>query len=333
MRIRILDCEEGYPQYLEEILETWGVLFKERVRVSDLKADHLDAASVWLVPAGNVPVEATALLQAYVKRGGVVITLLPQGELARLAGLEFQGARETHLRLRVTGLRAGGLAGESLPIVGKCYRYQPEPDVSALAYIFDPERMDGVAGEHEGITLRHCGEGKVLALAFDLPRAVWMLRQGDPARTGYIPPRDEFRFRHEKPSDMACDIGPRDSGWLPFADLLARLLVDLLQWISPAPLPLLWHLPDKAKAIMLYSGDEDAAALSAVDEELKRVSEGQGRMNLYIIPTNTHSTLEEVRRYREHHDVGPHPDLTAVRFAHPDVRAEEYRRNAGQKRS
>ncbi len=34
-----------------------------------------------------------------------------------------------------------------------------------------------------------------------------------------------------------------------------------------------------------------------------------GRMNLYIIPIRTNSTVADVDRYRRHHDVGPHPDI------------------------
>jgi len=332
MKIKILDHGKGYPLYVEEILRTWGVTHRQRIEATSLEAANIDSAPVWIIPAGMETLDETVVtaFDTYVERGGILITFLPQGVLATLAGLEFEGIRESHLRLRVTGFRASGLAGESLPLIGTSYRYRLAAPLEELAYIYDPQKLDGVTGEHAGITCRHVGKGKVLAIAFDLPQAVWMLRQGEPARAGYIPPIQDRSFSHEKPSNLACDIGPRDSGWMPFADLLARLLVDLLQWVCPAPLPLLWHLPGKARAIMLYSGDEDTAPVEATQQELESVSKWGGRMNLYIIPNATYTTPEEVRRYQEHHDVGPHPDLGAVKFDRPEARAEEYRRQIEQ---
>jgi hypothetical protein len=108
---------------------------------------------------------------------------------------------------------------------------------------------------------------------------------------------------------MAVELGSCDAGWIPYADLLARLLVDTVRAHIPAPVPLLSHLPGPAPGMLLYSGDEDGAQVAWNKEELDYVSKAGGRMNLYLIPIRTESTRADVHQYEAHHDVGPHPDL------------------------
>jgi hypothetical protein len=105
------------------------------------------------------------------------------------------------------------------------------------------------------------------------------------------------------------DLGPRAEGWIPFADLLARLLAEVVRRALPGPAPLLWHLPEGAPGLVVYSGDEDQAEVAWNDAEFAAVRAGGGRMNLYLIPERTQSTAADLARYRQHHDLGPHPDL------------------------
>jgi hypothetical protein len=125
---------------------------------------------------------------------------------------------------------------------------------------------------------------------------------------------------------MAAEIGPHGAIWIPFADLLTRLLVDIVRERLPAPCPLLSHLPGLAPGILLYSGDEDGAEIAWNDEELDYVTEAGGRMNLYLIPIRTKSTSADVQRYTVHHDVGPHPDLRPWDGQPVDERLAEFER-------
>jgi hypothetical protein len=125
---------------------------------------------------------------------------------------------------------------------------------------------------------------------------------------------------------MAVEIGSHEAGWVPFADLLTRLFVDVVRKWLPAPVPLLSHLPGTAPGILLYSGDEDGAVVAWNDEELCYVTQAGGRMNLYLIPIRTESTSADVRRYAAHHDVGPHPDLRPWDGQPVDERLGEFER-------
>ena len=311
MRVVICSSPPDLSAYLVEMLKTWGLALYEVAKPDVLPdLDPVDAPVV-ICPASEI--QPTNLIRglhgealiAYARRGGTVICFLPEGTLATAAGLENKGEKEVPLRLRVTAYPAAGWAGELLPIVGHAQTVQHASGVQVLAYLSHPGRYEG---ESVGIAEARVGQGRIVAFAFDLALCVLMLRQGDPNRAEVLPPGDPCA----RPSHLAADIGPSDSGWIPFADLLSRLLVDLVRRYLRAPTPLLSHLPGAAAGILLYSGDEDGAQVAWNDEELDYVATAGGRMNLYLIPIGTNSEKGDVARYRLQHDVGPHPNLRAL---------------------
>lgn len=319
MKVAILNSQPSLSLYLGEILKTWGLALFEYVEERALAGLTPEDWPVVLCPAAARSANLEEQLVAYAERGGHVICCLPSGELARAAGLERVGEKEGPLRLRVTGFPAAGLTGELLPVVGRAATYQHADDVDVLAFLSHPGRYEG---ESVGIARASVGRGNITAFAFDLARCVFMLRQGDPARADFVPEGDGCA----RPSHMACDIGPNDSGWVPYADLLSRLLVDLVREAWPGPAPMLWHLPGQAQGMLLYSGDEDGAQVAWNEEEFAYLTNAGARMNLYIIPTGTKSTKADVDRYRESHDIGPHPNLRPL-DGHPlDERLAELER-------
>jgi len=315
MRVAVLASASDLSGYVAEILKTWGLALYDLVEAGAARDVDPAATPVVVVPAGKGggdSSERDESLIAYARQGGTVVSFEPRGRLAEAAGLEWEGEREVPLRLRVTDFPAAGLGGELLPIVGRAAGYvvrgdgSPAPLVPRpLAYLSHPGRF---AGETVGIAETCVGCGRIIVFAFDLPLCVLMLRQGDPARSEVIPSPD----RCARPSHLAADFDAGDAAWIPFADLLARLLVDIVRAHLPAPVPLFSHLPARAAGILLYSGDEDGAQVAWNDEELSYVAAACGRMNLYIIPVNTNSTRADVERYRSRHDVGPHPDLRGL---------------------
>jgi hypothetical protein len=189
-----------------------------------------------------------------------------------------------------------------------------------LAYLYHPDKFEG---ETVGAIETPLEKGRIVAFAFDLPRCVLTLRQGDPGQI------EQVVGGCVRASTIGVDLGPADGGLVPFADLLARWLVDLARRYVPAPLPILWHLPGDAPAIVLYSGDEDGAEISWVEEEFREVTAAGGRMNLYIIPIRTHSTSGDVERYLQTHDIGPHPDLRPLDGRPVSERVAEFERQIG----
>ncbi len=301
MRIGILTHPSDLSDYVAEVFKTWGLAHFDLVRQD--RVEELDPAStpVLVCPASEQNAEANESLIGFARRGGTLIAFLPTGALAEAAGLVYAGPKSTPQRLRISAYPAAGLSGEDLPVVGEAGAYGVQTEAGlGLAYLYHPDTFEG---ETVGAIETPVGEGRVVAFAFDLPRCVLTLRQGDPDQT------ERAVGGNVRADSIGVDLGPADSGLLPFADLLARWLVDLVCRFVPAPVPMLWHLPGEASAIVLYSGDEDGAEVSWVEEEFGEVTAAGARMSLYIIPIHTHSTAGDVQRYRQDHDVGPHPNL------------------------
>jgi len=322
MYIAVVSSPPDLSAYVLEMLKTWGLAMGRAVAPEAVSGlDPADAPVVICPVSEEVRVCEEALV-AYARRGGTVVSFLPDGALAEAAGLGREGPKETPLRLRVAAGPVAGLAGESLPVVGRAEAFRTSPGVRGLAYLYHPGRY---AGEGVGVTETEVGQGRVVAFAFDLALCVLMLRQGDPGRREFVPAGDGCA----RPSHMAAEIGPADAGWVPFADLLSRMLVDLVRRRVGAPTPLLSHLPGAAPGVLLYSGDEDFAEVAWNDDELDCVARAGGRMSLYLIPTRTKSTPEDVRRYASRHDVGPHPDLRPLDGRPVTERIAEFERQIG----
>ena len=304
MKIGILTHPPDLSDYVAEIFKTWGLAAFDRIGEEQVEALDPETTPVLVCPAAERDDRTNEDLIGYARRGGAVVTFLPGGILADAAGLACEGAKAAPLRLRPVRYPPGGVSGEDFPVVGAAGHYIRQSDAGVgIAYLYHP---DAYEGESVGIFETPYGKGRILAFAFDLPACVFTLRQGDPCQI------ERAVGGNVRADSIGIDLGPADSGLLPFADLLARWLVELVSRFVPAPVPLLWHLPGEATAIVLYSGDEDGADLSATAQEFREVTAAGARMNLYIIPIGTDSTAADVQRYLKDHDVGPHPNLRSM---------------------
>ncbi len=321
MKVAILADPPDLSSYGLEVFRTWGLAACALVGPDEVRELDVTGSPVLVCPSSSPGDDAgtTAHVVEYARRGGTVVCLVPRGDLARATGLDPRGSAEGFLRLRLTGPPAAGLAGEIVPLPGPIGVYGSAPGATVEAWI--SVSGDGSA-EVPALVRTGVGSGWMVAFCFDLLGCVLRLRQGDPNRAEAIPPGDTCG----RPSHLAVDLGPHEAGWVPYADLLGRLLVDISHRALGAPVPLLWHLPDAAPGIILFSGDEDNAEISWNDEELDSVASAGGRMSLYVIPTRTRSTRSDILRYAAHHDVGPHPDLRPLDGEPLTARLEELER-------
>lgn len=302
MHTTLIRHAAGLSSYIAEMFAAWGWLaFDEQSLADALKSS---AGRTLVLPAMPLTDDEVSDLLQYVAAGGRAIVCQPDQRLLDPAKLTYVGQRVGPTRLRVVQPPAFGLAGETLPIVGSAMRFKPAKDFvgSVHSFLTLPSTF---ADESAGIVDIPMGKGRLILAAFDWPRVVMTLRQGDPARAEYIPAPDVA----VRASWLAADLGGDDIGWIPFADLLSKLLIDLVAEASPAPMPTLHHMPEAAKCIVLYSGDEDVAPVDNSDDEFAAVTEAGGRMNLYIIPGHTKCTPDDTKRWAANHDLGPHPDL------------------------
>jgi hypothetical protein len=217
------------------------------------------------------------------------------------------------------------LAGESLP-VPTAVAYRTDDPSACLGWLYDPNLPYGLDGEIPGISQCSVGRGKIIAFAFDLPHCVMMLRQGDPALSNRRLDHPMPTRRMCKPTILALSFDRRGIEWIPFADLLGRILLEILVRQIGAPVPLISTMPTGARGMALVSGDEDNAPIANINQEMSDWSAHQVRMNLYMIPELTNSTQSDVEHYRRHHDLGAHPDLVPFVDDPTATRVAEYER-------
>lgn len=344
MQIGLLSDQPGLSGYVGEILSMWGVLHVTRLETGQLRGLDPVEVPVVVLPAGaDKEIAVAEGTLDFMQRGGAVLACLPGSMLTQAVGIGVEGEREGPQRLRLTRAPMAGLAGESLVVVGPSQKWSlpeaesypaspstaPTVDAGEVAVLY-PAGLDAgglnAGGEAPGIVRRRIGQGRLLALAFDLPLAVLMLRQGDPQKTESTGRADG----PARPSHLACDAGPQEPDAIPYADLLGRLLAELVTELFPSPMPHLWHLPAGAPGIVVYSGDEDGAQVEWNQQQFEEMTSAGGRMNLYMIPGNTHSTSADVAAYREDHDVGPHPNIRALDGEPVSARVDEMVRQIRQ---
>lgn len=318
MKIALLHAPACFGDYAAEICETWGLTCYQLIQEQDLASLSPTDIPALLLPAGHYDRASCEAIITYVNTGGALVCLCPQSELSDPMGFTYVEDKTGHHRLRITCPPAAGIAGTALPVVGKVKIYEPRDDAQIRAWL---SLLNTYEKNTPAIMSRQMGKGQVICFSFDLLASVCQLRQGDPHLAEIIPPGDSCA----RPGHLASDLGGADSGWVPFADLQARLLVDTLIACLPAPVPLISHLPANANAIILYSGDEDAATRAETEKQFTDLTAENVRMNLYLIPDGSASTREDAHQDGEHHDIGVHPDLLHLSGASIQDRVDEYR--------
>lgn len=319
MRVGVLSRSTGDEAYLVEILKTWGVCALEIIRPNQISMTRAKAVPVMVWPEGpweNAVVEAGL---SYIRSGGHVVTFRPKGEFAAAAKISHVGESGGAWRLCVSDLPYTGFAGEEAPLPVPVTEYDIIGDATVHAHLNNPGTYTTV---RPGLLRADCGKGGITIFAFDVASCVRQLRQGDPARSDFVPSGDVCC----RASHLACDLGEHDAGWAPFADLIARVLVESVIAEFRGPYPLLHHLPGDATGLLLYSGDEDGYPKIHNDVEMEAVQSAGGRMNLYIFPEQTDLTPADVGSHSVHHDIGPHPNIRPLGMAPVSERVAEMER-------
>jgi len=309
MPIGIADYTPGFSAYLQQLLEAWGLSWTERITFGSNGDTDLQQHPLVVCPAMPMSSAQSDQLDRYVHAGGTAICLAPDAKLLKRAGFDPGAPRTGPLRLRVHGLRVQGLRGAPLPIAGGALNCTRPDNAQTLAALYVPDRFEGEDHESPGIVRVRHGDGQWVMVLFDLPRSVMLIRQGDPALADFQFDNPSITRRSCKPTNLAMGVGPFDAGAVPYADLLARTLVDLIIDCLDHPMPTLATTPTGTNGVVLLSGDEDNASLDANAEEMDTFTDAGARMNLYIIPDLTQSSKQDVDRYSQNHDVGPHPNI------------------------
>lgn len=104
---------------------------------------------------------------------------------------------------------------------------------------------------HPIVVERALGQGRVLSILYDLPQAVAHLRQGDP----HLAETDSDGLVGIRPNDAQQWRVDPSLALTPQAEVHQALLARAVEWLSPVPLPRLWHLPGSARSLLVLTGD------------------------------------------------------------------------------
>lgn len=195
---------------------------------------------------------APAKLQAFVERGGVALIDGPgspedwPAPLFSLAGLTRTGSRAfPEARL----LPGGSITDEDLLAFDEVRFTRPET-IAAVEATPDVVRRSTLFFE------RAIGAGRVVATPAPIARLYTLMLQGSPAADDFtLAPRFGDYEDILEPDDLVTDASLRENE-VPFADLLARAVVGLLD-PDDAPLPRLLWFPADSDGVFLMTHDED----------------------------------------------------------------------------
>jgi hypothetical protein len=260
----LLVAREGTRDaYLAEILRAEGFTGFDTVTPEQVASDRLANRTVVILGASSATGPHLADVESWVSGGGELITMMPAGRLATLAGLTAIGQKleDAYIAIDTTQAPGAGLTAERMQVQGDALVYTAATDnriIASLSSDLEP------SGPHPALSLTSVGTsgGHIAAFSFDLATSVLYTRQGHPAAAGVerdgsppIRPNDLFIAAAGEPGHLdESKLG------IPQADeqmrLLSNLLVDLHGETSP--LPRFWYLPHGDKAALVMAADDHA---------------------------------------------------------------------------
>lgn len=269
--------DNPYGVFYEEILKAEGLNLFSSVSAGRFDPEKLAAYSVVLLATSSLPPAAIAALESWVREGGSLIAMRPEGEVKALMCVSRAGAalRSAYLLPNPELESVRALATRPLQIHGGVEIYEEAPSCRSVRTVSSKPAMDegaiavarlletrtgalpyaAVSMRRPAVSMRRLGRGHTITFAYDLARSVAYTRQGNPAWAGQE--RDGSSPR--RPNDLFYpDHLDRDLIGVPQADEHQRLLANLILSTARMPLPRLWYLPDSRRAALIMVGDDHA---------------------------------------------------------------------------
>ncbi|MGO4835130.1 hypothetical protein AB4144_23030, partial [Rhizobiaceae sp. 2RAB30] len=262
--------DNPYGTFYEEILKGEGLNLFSSVPAARFDPEQLPAYSVVLLATSSLTAAGISALEHWVRDGGSLIAMRPQGELEALMCVSRAGTalRNAYLQGNPELEAVRALSEQPLQIHGGVEIYEEAPSCRSTHEASGAPTADGgqimVARllttrtstlPQAAVSMRRLGRGHTITFAYDLARSIAYTRQGNPDWAGEE--RDASSPR--RPNDLFYpDHLDRDLIGIPQADEHQRLLANLILSTSSMPLPRLWYLPDSKRVALIMVGDDHA---------------------------------------------------------------------------
>ena len=292
-----------YGPYLGELLRAEGLCGFRTEELSGANEALLAQTGVLILTRCSVTEKQRDLLANYVAVGGQLVLVAPEAIWEPLIGLTPlpTGVLDGYLKLVVTQDPSRGLPVESFQFHGAA-RHWSSAGAQTLAVL----HSDAISPTgFPAVAWHHLGKGRVATFSFDVGESVAGTRQGN-LRCAFA--KLDNANNAPRPGDLF------GGGWIdvskehiPQADIQQALLARLIEMLSPLPLPRIWYLPGGAAAVLLLTGDGEAADPADFRAQIEGVERYGGHITFYL-KENTQITAEQEAAWRARgHSFGLHP--------------------------
>lgn len=311
---------DRYQYFVPELLTTEGINSFQIAQLSELTSAFLARYDTVVLP--HLPLSPTqaTLFQAYVNAGGSLIGFRPDAQLASVFGVTPLNAilPEAWVQINPGTAHGYGLTGQTLRFHGVADRYAVN-GASVIATLYQTFTTPTAS---PAVTVNAFGQGQATLFAFDLAQSIVLLRQGNPAWTGY--PNTHDGFSTMRASQMFMDVGT-SAFWndlsdhaladVPQADEQLRLLSKSIVLAGAAkqrPLPRFWYFPDQARALLLLTGDQHSESEQLSINEIAEIQSAGGAFTNFLwYPFGSTSSSTVAKWLSDGHALGIHFDDTS----------------------
>ncbi|MFT3869569.1 MAG: DUF4082 domain-containing protein [Nibricoccus sp.] len=310
---------DRFQFFVPELLTTEGINGFQTAQLSELTGSFLASYDTVILPHLALSGAQATLFQNYVNSGGTLIGLRADAQLAVVFGVTSLNATlpEAWLQINTGTPQTFGLVRQTLRFHGTADRYALN-GASALATLYE---TTSTATTSPAVATHVFGAGRAILFSFDLTESIVLLRQGNPAwagapnnHDGFLTLRASQMFKDNVTNTSWNDLGDQALNDVPQADVQLRLLSNSIAVASAAkqkPLPRFWYFPNKARALLLLTGDQhgeseanSAAVTSAVE------AAGGGYTNFLWYPFGSVSDSTVTNWLAAGHALGIHFDDT-----------------------
>ena len=255
----VTSAANKFSTYTAEILRSEGINYFKTADISTINSNLLADYKYVLLGSTSLNSQQTQSLTNWVSNGGNLIAFKPDMQLASLLGITDGGSTlsEGYIKINTASAPGKGIVGDTIQYHTAADRYGLAGATSVATLYSDAS----TATLNPAVTIRSVGEGYAAAFAYDLPKSITALHQGnsawannDPSLIGNNPFRPDSLFHKAGQTDW-LNVSKAS---IPQADEQQRLLVNMLNEMSTSsgPIPHYWHLPHGYKAALVMTSDD-----------------------------------------------------------------------------
>ena len=310
----------SFSGYIGEILKAEGFNEFQTASLSQISPSFLASFDTVILATLSLSSLEATMIQNYVSAGGNLIAFKPDAKLAPIFGLvpAHTTLSEGYIKVDDTTDIGKGIVNETIQFHGTADNY----DLNRSSVIATLYSNAVTPTPYPAVATYAFGYGQTVFFAYDFPKSIVLLRQGNPAYANQYPPggmggREALYVNYLNVKKIP----------VPQADEQMRLLTNAIMRMNyrTTPLPRLWYFPDFKKTMLIFTGDQEWAGTTLVNDELMDVEARGGKMSLYLTTLDSPggvgsswNSLADVQNWTNRgHDIGWHV-VTGASYASMD---------------